>query len=115
MLFDDNTMLAIFGKTGIDPTGYSVSHNVTLLSQAVQNVRQIVREYHDAATQVRAGNRFTKEGKAQELGALASQMLPRIEGLTRVVAQGKAALEALKAKRFMSPNAIGEGLGIGDP
>lgn len=100
---NDLDMYAMFGAARIDTKGYLPTHNVSLLSDVVEQTRTLVSEFNSHVAVINESKKFTPEGKAAELGSLAANYANRLAASDPVFAQARRDLAALQVATAIKP------------
>lgn len=90
--------LAVYGTVmPIDSTGYAPGSTVAEAAKYFGFTRDILADFRKAVTHVSNSNRLTPEGKAQDLGALALDYLPRLDRFGSFLVSAQKELDKLRA------------------
>ncbi len=100
---DNLELMAILGSPNIDTTGYSATSEFKLLSDALEQIKEIHRKYGGAAASIRASANWTKTGKVGQLETLGTQYIDQLRMFDKLVDRARGSLEKLRSKTTIQP------------
>ena len=103
MTMDFVDLIAVHGDVTIERIEGVAKTNVENLSQANENLKQLLKEFDEAASHTTEDTRLTAEGHAERLTEVGMDYVHRLDGFDRWVEQAREQLEELRSQQRVDP------------